>query len=200
MTSTFLQQLYSAQILLHKSNSRKPFRCFAPYCGMHDIVIRPIERKDNAAIASVIRRTLEEFGANRPGTVYYDETTDALYQLFQSMPRSTYFIAEKDGEVVGGGGIFPSDGLPSNTCELVKMYLLPQVRGIGLGRRIIQQCIAFARENGYQNIYLETMPELKQALKTYEKFGFDYIGHPMGNTGHTGCSLWMLGDIDKLIR
>lgn len=167
---------------------------------MKEIIVRTIEEGDNAAIASVIRKTLEEFGANHPGTVYYDESTDTLFQLFHQTPRSVYFIAEKDGEVVGGGGIFPSPGLPDDTCELVKMYLLPQVRGIGLGKKIIQQCIAFAKENGYQNIYLETMPELKQALKTYEKFGFEYIDHPMGATGHFGCELWMLGKTEKLIR
>ena len=36
------------------------------------------------------------------------------------------------------------------------------------------------------------MPELKQALSVYEKFGFEYLKGPMGNSGHTGCSLWML--------
>jgi putative acetyltransferase len=36
------------------------------------------------------------------------------------------------------------------------------------------------------------MPELKQALKVYAKFGFEYLKGPMGNSGHTGCSLWML--------
>jgi putative acetyltransferase len=159
---------------------------------MEPIIIRTIEEKDNAAIASVIRKTLEEFGANHPGTVYYDDTTDALFQLFQQTPRSIYFVAEKEGEILGGGGIFPSPGLPDGTCELVKMYLLPQARGIGLGKKIIEQCIAFAKEAGYKNIYLETMPELKQAMKTYEKFGFEYLKAPMGNTGHTGCSLWML--------
>jgi putative acetyltransferase len=45
---------------------------------------------------------------------------------------------------------------------------------------------------GYKNIYLETMPELKDALKTYAKFGFNYLNGPMGNTGHFGCELWML--------
>ncbi len=162
------------------------------------IIIRKIKEEDNAAIAKVIRQTLEEFGAAHPGTVYFDASTDALFQLFRQTPGSVYFIAEKEGDVVGGGGIFPSPGLPPDTCELVKMYLLPLVRGIGLGRKIIQQCIASAKEAGYQNIYLETMPELKKALDTYEKFGFEYIDHPMGATGHFGCDLWMLGRIEKL--
>lgn len=159
---------------------------------MENIIVRTIEEKDNAAIARIIRETLEEFGANHPGTVYYDDATDALFELFSQTPRSVYFIAEENGEVVGGGGIFPSPGLPNDTCELVKMYLLPQARGIGLGKKIIERCIAFAKQSGYKNIYIETMPELQQAMKTYEKFGFEYLKGPLGNTGHTGCSLWML--------
>ena len=72
------------------------------------------------------------------------------------------------------------------------MYLLPQARGTGLGRTLIEKCLAFAKETGYKKVYLETMHELKQALKVYAKFGFEYLQGPMGNSGHTGCSLWML--------
>ena len=159
---------------------------------LEEINIRTIRKEDNAALARIIRTTLEEFGANHPGTVYYDETTDALFELFSAAPRSVYYVAEANGEIVGGGGIYPSPGLPQDTCELVKMYLLPQVRGIGLGRKIIEACIGFAKEAGYKNIYIETMPELKQAMKTYEKFGFTYLDCPLGETGHFGCDLWML--------
>ncbi|MFN2456719.1 MAG: GNAT family N-acetyltransferase [Chitinophagaceae bacterium] len=155
------------------------------------INIRTIQPQDNSALANVVRSTLKEFDANHPGTVYYDPTTDNLFELFQE-PRSVYYVVEKENTIVGGGGIFPSQGLPPDTCELVKMYLLPYARGIGLGKILIEKCIAFASEAGYQFIYLETMPELKKALSIYEKFGFQFIDQPMGNTGHYGCELWML--------
>jgi putative acetyltransferase len=158
---------------------------------LEEINIRIIDRKDDAALAKLIRSTLKEFGANHPGTVYYDESTDHLFDVFQT-PRSVYYVAELNDEIVGGGGIFPTQALPEDTCELVKMYTYPRVRGIGLGRSLIQKCIEYAKEAGYKNIYLETMPELKQALKTYEKFGFEYIDHAMGNSGHFGCDLWMI--------
>ena len=155
------------------------------------IDIRRMEQADNSVLAKIIRDTLTEFGADHPGTVYYDETTDYLFELFQQ-PLSIYFIATIDGVIMGGGGIYPTEGLPENTCELVKMYLLPEARSIGLGKTLIEKNLSFARETGYKHVYLETMPELKQALKVYEKFGFDYLKGPMGNSGHTGCSLWML--------
>lgn len=155
------------------------------------ITVRNIKPEDNEALARIIRATLTEFGAARPGTVYYDPTTDALYELFRR-EGSIYFVAEKDGRIVGGGGIYPSNGLPADTCELVKMYLLPEARSIGLGRLLIQKCIDFAADWGYRKIYLETMPELKQALATYAKFGFEYLSGPMGDTGHHGCELWMM--------
>ncbi|MEK7718068.1 MAG: GNAT family N-acetyltransferase [Bacteroidota bacterium] len=158
------------------------------------IVIRPIQPSDNEILAIIIRNTLKEFGANHPGTVYFDDATDHLYEMFRA-DRSHYFVAELDGRIVGSGGIFPTPGLPDDTCELVKMYLLPEARGIGLGRSILEKCLESARNFGFGRIYLETMPELNLALKTYEKMGFTYLCSPMGNSGHFGCDLHMIRDL-----
>ncbi len=159
-----------------------------------EVRIRPIEPGDNPVIAQIIRETLAEFGANHPGTVYFDPSTDTLYELFRQ-PGSYYNIAEINGRIVGGGGIFPTEGLPADTCELVKMYLLPEARGTGLGTRLIETCLEQARERGYKKVYLETMNELKAALKVYARLGFRYLDGPMGNSGHFGCPLWMLRDL-----
>jgi len=161
---------------------------------MSEFLIRTIQPEDNPALAKVIRDTLTEFGANKPGTVYFDPTTDALFELFQT-PRSTYFVAVKDGVIVGGAGIYPSQGLPEGTCELVKMYLLPSARGKGPGKLLIEKSLQFARQSGYRQVYLETMPELKKAVSIYEKFGFRYLTAPLGKTGHFGCGIWMLVNI-----
>lgn len=159
-----------------------------------EVRIRPIEPGDNPVIAQIIRETLAEFGANHPGTVYFDPSTDTLYELFRQ-PGSYYNIAEINGRIEGGGGIFPTEGLPADTCELVKMYLLPEARGTGLGTRLIETCLEQARERGYKKVYLETMNELKAALKVYARLGFRYLDGPMGNSGHFGCPLWMLRDL-----
>jgi len=161
---------------------------------MKEISIRPIQSKDNPEIALIIRDILTEFGANKPGTVYFDPTTDDLFGLFR-ISHAFYFIAEMKGKIVGGSGIFPTPGLPEGCCELVKLYLLPEARGLGLGMRLMEACFEKAAEFGFEKIYLETMPELRNALGLYEKAGFTYLPGPLGRSGHFGCDLWMIRDL-----
>ena len=158
------------------------------------IQIRPIEQKDNIDIAKVIRGALEEFGANKPGTVYFDPTTDALFELFNT-PGSYYYIATIDNKVVGGAGIFPTENLPKGTCELVKLYLHKNARGTGLGKQLLNTAMQWAKENGYTQVYLESMPELSKAVTIYENVGFQRINQPLGNSGHCGCDIWMVKNL-----
>src|SRR5688572_19207346 len=139
-----------------------------------EYTIRRLEERDNKQVATIIRSVLKEFGAAKPGTVYYDPTTDDLYGLFKES-NSIYFIAEKGGEIVGGSGIYPTPNLPADCCELVKLYLLPQGRGSGLGKALMQKCFEAARERGFKRVYLETLPELHIAVGLYEKMGFAYL-------------------------
>lgn len=156
--------------------------------------IRNIVSKDNAAMAQIIRNSLKEFNAAKPGTVYFDETTDRLSEIF-SVPRSAYFVIDIGGELAGGAGIFPTEGLPSDTCELVKMYVAKNFRGNGYGQTLLEKCFLQARKEGFKKMYIESMPELKNALGMYEKNGFEYISHSLGNSGHTGCDLWMIKNL-----
>jgi putative acetyltransferase len=158
---------------------------------MKNICIRPIQNSDNANIASIIRTTLAEFGANKPGTVFFDPTTDHLFELF-SIPDSAYLIAEVEGRIVGGSGVFPTHGLPEGCCELVKLYLIPEMRGRGLGLLLMEKCFQKAIEFGFREMYLETMPELRTAIGLYEKAGFTFLHGPLGQSGHFGCDLWMI--------
>lgn len=162
---------------------------------MKDLTIRIIQPDDNKTLAKIIRDTLKEFKANKPGTVYFDESTDHLSEVFKAA-KSIYYVAEFNGGIVGGGGIYPSANLPEGTCELVKLYLSTAVRGKGIGKALMQKCIAFAGELGYKKIYLETMPELTIAIPMYEKFGFTYLSSAIGNSCHSGCDVWMIKDVE----
>lgn len=157
-------------------------------------IVRLIQKEDNSEIARIIRAVLTEFNANKPGTVYYDPTTDDLYTLF-STPLSEYWVLELDGVVVGGSGIYPTHGLPAGCCELVKLYLLPIARGKGYGKMLIEKCFASAAKFGFSKVYLETMPELKMAVGLYQHCGFQYLNGPLGDSGHFGCDLWMIKDL-----
>jgi putative acetyltransferase len=159
-----------------------------------EIIIRKIIADDDTKVATIIRRSLEDFGAVKQGTVYYDESTDHLHEVFQTK-RSAYFIAVINGEVCGGAGIFPTDGLPQNTCELVKMYVSSAARGKGLGKLLLQKCMDEATKIGFKKMYIETMPELTNAIAMYKKNGFTFIPSSLGNSGHSGCDMFMIKDL-----
>lgn len=158
---------------------------------MHNLTIRPIEPGDNPALATLVRDVLREHGITRPGTVYTDPTTDHLYELFQRA-RSRYFVALLDEVIVGGAGVYHTDGLPETVVELARVYLRPQHRGLGLGRQLIELCFQTAIELAYAGMYLETVPEMGIAVPMYERLGFRHLSGPMGNTGHFGLGIWML--------
>ncbi|MEP7318422.1 MAG: GNAT family N-acetyltransferase [Panacibacter sp.] len=153
--------------------------------------IRPLKKEDNQVLAAIIRTVLAEFKANKPGTVYFDPTTDDLFTLFKTN-NAAYFVAEVNGEIIGGAGIFPTPNLPEGCCELVKLYLSSAARGKGLGKELILKCFETAMQYGYKSVYLETMPELSTAVGLYEKLGFGYLNGPLGNSGHFGCDIWMV--------
>lgn len=155
------------------------------------LTIRPIQLIDNEPLADLIRTVFREFKIDKPGTVYTDPTTDALYELFRQ-PGSAYFVAEEDGVLLGGCGVYPTEGLPEGCVELVKFYLAADARGKGIGRKLMQQSIEAARALGYEQLYLESFPELAKAVSMYEKAGFKPVPHALGNSGHYACNLWML--------
>lgn len=158
------------------------------------MVIRKIEKRDNTKIAEIIRSCFRDFNAPTSGTVFEDPTTDNLSELFQK-EKSVLYVAEEDGDVVGCCGIFPTDSLPDDTAELVKSYLSAEARGKGVGKSLMEISIEAARQMGYKRIYIESLPEFSKAVSIYEKQGFQYLEKPLGNSGHSGCNLWMIKDL-----
>jgi len=156
--------------------------------------IRPIQSEDNQQIAALIRKVLTEFGRNQPGTVFTDPTTDQLHTLF-SASGSCYWIAAKNDRILGGCGIFPTAGLPEGCAELVKFYLAPEARGKGLGKMLLEKSFEFARDFGFNQLYLESFPEFKTAIAMYERYGFKHIDAALGNSGHYACNVWMLKEL-----
>lgn len=153
--------------------------------------IREILPEDNPKIAKVIRKILIEFGVPKVGTAYADKILDTLYEAYDT-EKAVYFVIEKEGEIFGGAGIKQLDNYDGSVCELQKMYFLPEARGIGLGSNMMETCLQKAKEFGFEQCYLETLPYMEEARKLYRKVGFKDLDGPMGDTGHYSCNLWML--------
>ena len=153
------------------------------------IQIRRISPGDNQAVADIIRKVMPEFGAGGAGFAIHDREVDDMYNAY-SLPRSAYFVCEDNGKLVGGGGVAPLAGGPDDTCELKKMYFLPEGRGKGLGHELLKRCLDSAREMDYTYCYLETFNTMKNAMALYERSGFTRIAGPLGNTGHFACDVF----------
>ena len=156
--------------------------------------IRKIKKVDNAELAAMIRGVFEEHDAPRQGTVYSDPTTDRLYELFGE-PGSVLWVAEEQENILGCCGIFPTEGLPLGCAELVKYYLPLSTRGRGIGKALMEKSMESAKELGYKEVYIESLPAFSKAVRIYEKQGFKRLSMPLGNSGHPGCNIWMLKTI-----
>lgn len=159
------------------------------------IIIRKISSQDNPQMANVIRTVMPEFGAGGQGFAIHDTEVDDLYTAYKN-PRAAYFVCEEQGKIIGGGGMAQLEGGAEDTCELKKMYFLPEGRGRGLGQKLLSCCIAAAKEKGFKNCYIETFNTMRDAMKLYEKNGFKKISGSLGNTGHFACDTFYLLRLD----
>jgi putative acetyltransferase len=161
---------------------------------LSQITIRPIERRDNAAMADIIKTAMTEFGAVGPGYSIVDDEVNAMFESY-SPKRCAYWVAVRNGTVIGGAGIAPLKEGDTDTCELKKMYFRAEARGKGLGGRLIRLCLDKARELRYRRCYLETLQRMTAANKLYEHHGFEKLPKPMGNTGHYKTDNWYVKEL-----
>lgn len=159
-----------------------------------DFIIREIQPEDNQQLAKVIRDVLIEFGVPKVGTAYEDKATDEMFETYNK-PKAAYFVIEHNNKIVGGAGFSQLDNYKGNVCEFQKMYFSPMARGKGLGSKLITHCLDLAKQQGFEQCYLETMPYMEAARALYKKNGFSNLDKPMGDTGHYSCNVWMIKDL-----
>jgi putative acetyltransferase len=157
--------------------------------------IRPIEPRDDAAMAAIIREVMPEFGADGPGFAIHDEEVDGMAEAY-AREDTAYYVVIMDGEVAGGAGIAPLvNATEKDVCELRKMYFLPKARGIGAGAAMMRCCLEAALRLGFKRCYLETLTGMDSAQTLYRRHGFEPLDHPMGGTGHFSCDRFFIRDL-----
>lgn len=178
------------------------------------IKIRPIAKEDEPVIATIIRSVLEENHLDVPGTAYFDPQLDYMYDYYQKLVDSAYWVVEDQGCLVGGVGIgllskslnFPINGHPGllaekatkgvKVGELQKLYLLPDARGKGYSRRLMDTVMVFAVDHGYDFLYLETIKSLEVAIVLYKKLGYQFLDKPLLPGDHISMDTFMMKDLN----
>jgi drug/metabolite transporter (DMT)-like permease/GNAT superfamily N-acetyltransferase len=94
-------------------------------------------------------------------------------------PQGTFLVVYEDEQPIGCAGI---RRLPDGTGELKRMYVAPDARGRGVGRRLLEQLEDEARALGYKRLRLDTGSQLNEAKALYRSAGWHEIGDYNGNT------------------
>ncbi|MFA0414500.1 GNAT family N-acetyltransferase [Vibrio renipiscarius] len=158
------------------------------------VTVLPITAEQDEEISQIIKRVGAEFGAIGEGFGPADAEVSAMSRYYTLDKRSLYLVATVNGHVVGGCGLAPFND-SDQTCELKKLFLLPQGRGLGLGKTLSEQCLTFAKQQGFTHCYLDTLASMQSAIRLYENLGFEHLTQPIAGTVHGGCDVWMLKDL-----
>ena len=153
--------------------------------------IRPIQLEDNTQICNVIKGVFYELNLPKIGTTYADKDTDSMFEAYQDK-KSIYYVIKKENKILGGCGIKKLDGSDENICELQKFYFHKSLRGKGIGKFVLDLCLKFAKEVGYELCYLESTSVLKTSHHLYKIFEFENLDGPLGDTGHCSCDVHMI--------
>lgn len=154
-------------------------------------VVESLTAQYDQNIRQIIEQVGAEFGAVGEGYGPSDPEVLCMSQHYGDESKSLYLVALLAGEVVGGCGLASFNG-SSKVCELKKLFILPEGRGHGLGKRLTIACLDYARTQGYQRCYLDTLISMKVAVRLYESLGFDHLDAPLAGTLHNRCDVWML--------
>ena len=131
--------------------------------------VRDWQSLDREAAANVIKTVLEEYGLPwQPDLA--DRDVIEVEQAYLEV-GGEFWVVEQNETIVGTAAYQPI-ARGQNAVEIRKMYLLPEVRGIGLGRYLLLELENAIAIKDYQEIWIETASSLKEAVELYERNGY----------------------------
>jgi ribosomal protein S18 acetylase RimI-like enzyme len=91
-------------------------------------------------------------------------------------PRGALLLAKVDGVHAGCCAMRPLDSADyANACEMKRLYVSPEFRGLGLGRRLAETILELALQANYACVLLDTLDDMESARALYEELGFESI-------------------------
>lgn len=156
--------------------------------------IRTIQSKDNSSIETIIRQCLIDFGGNRAGLAWEDESLSHLSDYYNQEGRNYWVAFDEYGKMLGGCGIAQFGSPEDKICELQKMYLVQEARGTGIARKLLETALQFAKQH-YKACYLETLQNMEAANRFYKKHGFQMLESPLAGSEHFACDAWYIRDL-----
>jgi len=134
-----------------------------------DFLIRDWEPGDRITAAEVIGSVLSEYGLPWEPRGADRDVVDV--ETFYQTVGGEFWVVEYQGKVVGTSAYYPVER-GENAVEIRKMYLLPEFRGKGIGKFLLQQLEETIANRGFQQIWIETASALKEAIQLYENSGY----------------------------
>lgn len=157
---------------------------------MTQIIIRDAEFPDDAReLARLFREYVEWLGVDLGFQDF--ETELAGLPGKYARPSGCALLAENaGGQVIG---CVAMRALQDDTCEMKRLYLRPDARRTGLGRRLAESVIGAARRVGYRRMVLDTLDHMQDALRLYDRLGFQpitaYYHNPIPGAVYLGLDL-----------
>lgn len=120
------------------------------------------------ATVALVRDVLAEYGLRFGEGAATDEEVTRLPSSYADH-GGAFWVADRAGMLLGTCGVFP---VAPGTFELRKMYLRPEARGLGLGRRLLDEALAWLRDRAAEQLVLDTTEQMGRAIAFYESNGF----------------------------
>lgn len=139
------------------------------HCTYKDFLIRDWKESDRTAAASVIEKVLQEYGLSWDATGADKDVLTVESAYLEK--NGEFWVVERQEQIVGTAAYYPV-ARGEKAVEIRKMYLLPEVRGMGLGKHLLSLLETKIAAKGFQEIWLETASVLKEAVILYEKSGY----------------------------
>ncbi|HAG81648.1 MAG TPA: GNAT family N-acetyltransferase [Cyanobacteria bacterium UBA12227] len=134
-----------------------------------EFLIRPWMPRDRNQSAAIIRDILMEYGL--PWEPSGADRDVLEVETFYTNIGGEFWVIEQQSKLVGTAAYYPIER-GENAVEIRKMYLVPEVRGKGLGKYLLGQLERAIANRGFQEIWIETASILKEAVKLYESNGY----------------------------